>query len=175
VFVRAAWEHIEPIESLTGKAMGQGSVIADPKDELLELLTAAYEGAADHAPEWDGRTFYISFGEGPNRNWEDARRFGFVGAGGGAWYSKTLRAVPVGSRVCVYIPKGNGVGGYVGVGDVTGPPAMARDFKFRAKDGTAAHARIYAQDPPRRLPGRGLTTGGRRSLATAAAPGTLAA
>jgi hypothetical protein len=36
----------------------------------------------------------------------------------------------------VYIPKGNGVGGYVGVGEVTGPPAMAKDFMVRADDGS---------------------------------------
>lgn len=136
VFVRAAWEEIEPIETLIGKPMGQGGVIADPTDELLGLLTAAYERAATNAPEWDGRTFYISFGDGPQRDWEDARRFGFVAAGGGAWYTKTLRAVPAGSRVFVYIPKGNGVGGYVGFGEVTGAPAMAKDFMVRVKDGT---------------------------------------
>lgn len=136
VFVRAAWEQIEPIESLIGKPMGQGNTIANPTAELLDLLTGAYEKAASSASEWDGETFYISFGDGPERDWEDARTFGFVAAGGGARYTKALRAVPAGSHVYVYIPKGNGVGGYVGFGEVTGEPTMAKDFLIDAEDGT---------------------------------------
>ena len=128
VFVRHAWEQIEPIETLTGKAIGQGNVVVDPPDELLELVTAAYEQATENAPEWDGYSYYVSFGDGPERNWEDARQYGFVSAGGGAWYTKTLRQLTSGNRVFVYIPKGNGVGGYVGVGDVTGSPVLAKDF-----------------------------------------------
>ena len=136
VFVRAAWDQIEAIESFIGKPMGQGSTIANPSAELLDLLTAAYERAARSAPEWDGKTFYISFGDGSERDWDDARKFGFVAAGGGGWYTKTLRAVPVGSHVYVYIPKGSGVGGYVGFGEVTGVPGMAKDFLVDAEDGT---------------------------------------
>lgn len=68
---------------------------------------------------WNGVDWFVSFGEGdyqPGRSWEDGRRYGFVSAGGGAWYSRTLRNVPVGARVNAYIPKQ----GYVGVGTVVG-------------------------------------------------------
>jgi hypothetical protein len=59
----------------------------------------------------------VSFGEESTiRNWDDARRYGFVSAGGGAWFSRTIRALPVGGRVFVCIPKR----GYVGVGTVSG-------------------------------------------------------
>jgi len=135
VFVRAAWEQIEPIETFTDKPIGQGSTIRDPAPEVLNLLTAAYERAATTAPEWDGQTFYISFGDGEQRDWDDARAFGFVAAGGGAWYTKTLRAVPIGSRVFAYLSKGNGVGGYVGYGEVTGEPTMAKDMMVASGDG----------------------------------------
>lgn len=65
---------------------------------------------------WNGRDWYVSFGEEPQgRNWDDARKYGFVSAGGGAWFSRTLRGLPVGGRVFVHIP---GVG-YVGAGTVT--------------------------------------------------------
>jgi hypothetical protein len=128
VFARHAWEQIEPIEQITGKTMGQGGTVRDSGDELLGLLTRAYEAVAANSPEWDNRTYYVSFGEGPNRSWDDARDYGFVAAGGGPWYSKTLRQLQPGNRVFVYIPKGNGVGGYVGVGDVTGPAVLAQDF-----------------------------------------------
>jgi hypothetical protein len=74
---------------------------------------------------WNGSDFYVAFGEGPNRNWEDARQYGFVAAGGGRWYSRTLEQLFVGARIFVMIP---GVG-YVGVGKVAGPAVPAKDFK----------------------------------------------
>jgi hypothetical protein len=134
VFVRHAWEQIEPIERLLDKPIGQGNTVANPPEELLDLLTTAYERAADSSSEWDGKSYYSAFGEGPERNWDDARDFGFVAAGGGAWYSKTLKQLDEGDRVFVYIPKGNGVGGYVGVGTVTGRSRQAKDFLVE-KDG----------------------------------------
>lgn len=67
---------------------------------------------------WNGLDWYVTFGEEAGiRSWDDARRYGFVSAGGGEWYSRSLRALPVGGRVSVYIPKI----GYVAVGTVTGP------------------------------------------------------
>nr|WP_087486264.1 hypothetical protein [Brachybacterium massiliense] len=67
--------------------------------------------------EWNGRDWFIAFGEeSGSRSWQDARRFSFVSAGGGHWYSRTLRSVPVGARVNVHVPKA----GYVGVGTTTG-------------------------------------------------------
>ena len=70
----------------------------------------------------------MTFGDGPERSWEDAREFGFVSAGGGSWYTKTIRQLEPGNRIFAYIPKGNGVGGYVGLGEATGPAVMAKDF-----------------------------------------------
>lgn len=67
---------------------------------------------------WNGVDWYVSFGtEGVGRSWEDARAYGFVSAGGGEWYSRTLKSLPVGGRVMTCIPKK----GYVGVGEVIGP------------------------------------------------------
>lgn len=67
--------------------------------------------------EWNGIDWFVSFGaEAGGKAWEDARKFGFVSAGGGAWYSRTLRDLPVGARVNVCIPQQ----GYVGIGAVIG-------------------------------------------------------
>lgn len=42
---------------------------------------------------WNGQDWYVSFGEESNiRNWDDAHLYGFVSAGGGAWFSRTIRA-----------------------------------------------------------------------------------
>jgi hypothetical protein len=61
--------------------------------------------------------FYYSAGEGDRRRWADMRRLGFISAGGGHWYSRTLRALEPGDRVWAHIPKV----GYVGVGSVEAP------------------------------------------------------
>lgn len=62
--------------------------------------------------DWNGRDWFVSFGDSDNRSWLDALEYGFVSAGGDVWYSRTLRALPVGARVNVLIPKL----GYVAVG-----------------------------------------------------------
>ena len=55
--------------------------------------------------------------EGDRRRWADRARHGFLSAGGGRWYSRTLRALSPGDRVWAHIPRV----GYVGVGVVTEP------------------------------------------------------
>jgi hypothetical protein len=83
-------------------------------------MSDAYRGApGGKRGPWNGRDFYYSAGEGDRRRWSDMVRFGFISAGGGRWYSRTLRALSPGDRVWAHIPKA----GYVGVGVVTAPVA----------------------------------------------------
>lgn len=80
--------------------------------------TAFGKGNKGKRAEWNGTDWFVSFGEFPGgRAWQDGRKYGFVSAGGGAWYSRTLRDLPVGGRVNVCIPQQ----GYVAIGEVTGP------------------------------------------------------
>jgi hypothetical protein len=81
-------------------------------------VVAPKSSAASKAKEpWNERDWYVSYGEYPGgRAWEDARRYGFVSAGGGEWFSRTIRKPPVGARVFTHIPRS----GYVGVGEVIG-------------------------------------------------------
>jgi hypothetical protein len=72
---------------------------------------------------WNGE-YYVSFGTGPGRTWEDARKYGFISAGGGAWYSRTLKVLKPGDRVWVKDPGY----GYLGVGEVTGTAMPVKDF-----------------------------------------------
>jgi hypothetical protein len=88
------------------------------------VLPKGKPGAKKQRAPWNGRDWYVSFGEGTDRNWDDARQYGFVSAGGGRWYTSTLRKLPIGGRVFVNLP-GNG---YVGVGIVDGSPVRASDF-----------------------------------------------
>ena len=79
--------------------------------------------------QWN-HEFYVSFGEGPHRRWNDARKYGFVSAGGGDWYVNTLKMLQPGHRVWVNVPRR----GYVGVGKVTSPAVSREDFEVR-RDG----------------------------------------
>jgi len=84
-------------------------------------------GLSDHAATkepWNGE-FFVSFGDDEQRSWEDARKYGFVSAGGGAWYSRTLNLLRSGDRIWVRIPKV----GYVGVGIVEGGAIPASEFE----------------------------------------------
>ncbi len=80
--------------------------------------------------------WYVNFGEfDRGRSWADARRFGFVSGGWGAWYSATLRKVPVGARIWVYRAPmaGRGEkrpGGYIGRGLVTGAAVTSEEAEF---------------------------------------------
>lgn len=73
---------------------------------------------------WNGQDFYISFGEGEHRHWDEARRFGFVSGGGAKWYSQSLKKLFPGARVFVHVPKR----GYVGVGMVRGSATPVSEF-----------------------------------------------
>jgi len=74
--------------------------------------------------DWNGE-FYSSFGaRAEGRSWLDATTHGFISAGGGPWYSKTLFLLQPGDRVWVNIPKK----GYVGVAEVLGRAVIADEF-----------------------------------------------
>jgi hypothetical protein len=91
---------------------------ASQAKDWAEEICKSVEGASATPPppsEWNGRDWYFAFGNDDNRKWEDALKYGFVSAGGGDWYSKTVRNLPIGARIFVYIPQV----GYVGVGETT--------------------------------------------------------
>lgn len=92
---------------------------------LLDPVQSQINAAqAERAREpWNGE-FYCSFGHDSERNWEDAREIGFISAGGGTWYSRTLQLLGPGDRVWVNVPGQ----GFVGVGRATGRALPLRDF-----------------------------------------------
>lgn len=63
--------------------------------------------------EWNGE-YYVSFGY-DTEVVRDGLRRGYIVAGGGSWYSRTLEMLEPGSRIWVNVPGS----GYVGVGVVT--------------------------------------------------------
>jgi hypothetical protein len=89
---------------------------------------------------WNGE-YYVSYGEGESRSWDEARRYGFVTGGGGPWYSRTLKLLGPGDRVWVNIPGK----GYVGVGTVTGPMQPMSEFRIRVGDRDLPAAEVLNQ------------------------------
>ncbi|WP_336922905.1 hypothetical protein [Aquipuribacter sp. SD81] len=78
---------------------------------------------------WNGLDWYVSYGG--NRNWEDAHRFKFIAAGGGKFYSQTMRSLPEGARVWVNLPGT----GYVAVGKTLAPARRWTDAKVKVGEG----------------------------------------
>ena len=64
------------VEELLNTDLDGDGIIGDP--ELAEPV-----GGAN-----DVRTFYVNYGGGLGREWEDARRYSFISAGGGAHFSR---------------------------------------------------------------------------------------
>jgi len=103
---------------------------------------------------WNGE-YYSSFGHDDSRSWTDAVQYGFICAGGGAWYSRTLRLLNEDDRVSVKVPGGYG---YVGVGRATGSASPASTFKVKTPDGEfpvldvakgGTYHREFVDDPER--------------------------
>jgi hypothetical protein len=104
------------------------SWLIDPAETQVNAASTTAE-MRDKEP-WNGE-FYVSYGGNPARIWDEARALGFISAGGGRWYSQTLKQLSPGDRIWVKAP---GVG-YVGVGHVVDSVQPAKEFKVASSDG----------------------------------------
>lgn len=94
--------------------------LIDPSEVQVHAANTAKRGEQE---PWNGE-FYVSFGAGQTRRWDEAVKYGFISGGGGTWYSNSLRMLAPGDRVWVKIPGS----GFAGVGRVNGPRVEAKDF-----------------------------------------------
>ena len=94
----------------------------------VEAQASASEKLRGEREPWNGE-FYACFGHDKARSWDEAVRYGFISAGGGAWHSGTLNQLEEGARVWVKAPNY----GFVGVGRVTGERQSALEFKIDDK------------------------------------------
>jgi Endonuclease NucS C-terminal domain len=100
--------------------------LLDPASTQVKSTTAP----DDVKEPWNGE-FYASFGHGPTRSWHEAVTYGFISAGGGSWYSNTLKLLQPNDLIWVKAP-GHG---FVGVGRVMGTSEPASSFKVKTTDG----------------------------------------
>lgn len=93
-------------------------------DFLLDQAEVEERSERKVRAPWSGY-YFVNAGLGEHRSWEDMRRYGFVAAGGGEFYSKRLDQVAPGDKVFAY-DKGNG---YIGFGIVTQAKTLAAEFE----------------------------------------------
>ncbi len=91
----------------------------------VETEIRATSAQSGERGEWNGE-YYVSFGHGEDRYWDEAIQYGFISAGGGAWYTRTLSMLNPGDRVWVNVPGQ----GYVGVGRVLDQSVRANEFQI---------------------------------------------
>jgi len=104
------------------------------------------------AEPWNGE-FYCNYGhfEG-TRSWSDAVQYGFICAGGGAWYTRTLQLLKPGDRVWVKAPGY----GFVGVARVVGHSQTSETFKVNTPSGerpvlqVATGGKYHSEEDPER-------------------------
>lgn len=68
-------------------------------------------------------------GDYPHRRWDDCRRYGFLAAGYGRFFSSQLLRLEEGDIIAAYLKEH----GYIGIGRVLAQPVPARDFKFKGR------------------------------------------
>lgn len=93
----------------------------------------------DTKEPWNGE-FYASFGHGDSRSWAEAVQYGFISAGGGLWYSNTLKLLKViagGLKAPGY--------GFVGVGRVVGHPHPFLSFQVTTAQGRLPATEVLKQ------------------------------
>lgn len=92
-------------------------------DWLLDQEEVAQRAESKAKAPWSG-LWYYNVGQENARNWEDLRKYSFIAAGGGRFYSDFLRKLSPGDKFFAYQKQA----GYVGYGVVKGQPLPCKDF-----------------------------------------------
>ncbi len=115
---------------------------------LLDPAEVEEKAVSKHDEQpWNGE-YFASFGEDRERRWADAMKYGFLCAGGGSWYTRTLGLLEPGARIWVNVP----TKGYVGVGEVVEGSMPITEFMLTDGGGktvSASELFTYAFDPAR--------------------------
>jgi hypothetical protein len=130
---KGIWPHPGPKAMAPTASASHGGIDGEDLDSTdtpwLPVKKAKKNGNGEQGP-WNGQ-YYVAFGDEESRNWDEAIKYGFVSAGGGRWYSKTLSLLQPGGKVWVMMPGR----GYVGVGIVEDPVVKVDAFMVTLADG----------------------------------------
>jgi hypothetical protein len=124
-----------PINVLCFQIFNHGNEQLLSRAWLLDpaVTQASAASASDGIGEpWNGET-YCNYGHTEGvRLWDDAIKYGFISAGGGNFYTRTLKTtLKAGDRIWVKAPGY----GFVGVARVMGPSSPASEFKIMTETG----------------------------------------
>jgi hypothetical protein len=108
-------------------------------DFLMDQEEVVQRSEAKTKAPWTGY-YYVNVGDGPHRSWEDMRRYGFVAAGHGRFYSVRLQQLSPGDPIFCY-QKG---AGYVGYGTVRSPVVKVDEF---ATEGGVSLSELELKQP----------------------------
>ena len=99
------------------------SWLIDPTEVIEKSTKSKYQSKGE---AWNGKDFVVNIDVDTTgvSTWIDSQKYGFVSAGGGKWYSNSLKQLFVGSRIFAMIPKK----GYIGVGIVKDTSIPIKDF-----------------------------------------------
>jgi hypothetical protein len=101
------------------------------RDPAIEEETGRKITTTAEKVEWNGE-YYVNFGEGDHRLWDDARKYGFVSAGYGPRLRQAMQRLEPGNRIWVNVPGGVG---YVGVGVVENEAVPVDQFMVKNETG----------------------------------------
>lgn len=111
-----------------GKEFLTRSWLIDP-NEVTEKVSNSK--MLNKKESWNGRDFVGNVDVIDNNStWDDCQRYGFISAGGGKWYSNSLKPLFPGARIFAMIPSK----GYIGVGIVKERAVPIKEF-FIEQDG----------------------------------------
>ena len=95
-------------------------------DWLMDQQEVVERAVSRKKAPWTGY-YYVNAGHEPDvRSWEDMRKFGFIAAGYGRFYSGRLEQLSNGDPIYVYQKSA----GYIGYGIVRSSAAMSKDFEL---------------------------------------------
>jgi len=85
--------------------------------------------------DYQSSIYYYNVGEGPHRNWDDYRKFGFISAGQGIRWRDAMLEFQKGDVVDAYL-KGHG---FVGIGKITDRAKPIREVIIKGKPLLSLH------------------------------------
>lgn len=94
-------------------------------DWLMDQDEVAWKAESKTKAPWTG-IWYANVGDGQTRSWDDMRKYGFLAAGGGPFFSRRLDQLNIGDPVFAYQKQA----GYVGFGRVAEKSIMVKDFQI---------------------------------------------
>tara|TARA_B100000780_G_scaffold276506_1_gene245229 strand:+ start:1324 stop:2361 length:1038 start_codon:yes stop_codon:yes gene_type:complete len=93
-------------------------------DWLMDQQEVIERSESKKKAPWSG-FWYTNVGDDGTRSWEDMRKYGFLAAGGGSFFSKRLDQLNIGDPIFAYQKSM----GYVGYGIITQTKIQAKDFE----------------------------------------------